>query len=153
MSVPPAAASFAAALALLPRTERRILTLRYGLDGRQPCSLAAVATRLHRTPGQVRWLEALALKRLQLAGIGRRRLMAERLRAMARHPQAAAAVVDYARALVPDAADQEAVQDAVSAVLVAIYEGHDPAEALSTHRRTQSAVRYKEVPLRPWQAS
>lgn len=142
----PSAQTLTQALASFPVQERRVLILRYGLKDGRCASTDAVASRLHLSVGQVVWLEQVALTRLSLLGKSRGEVLAETLRVQAQQPAYAAVLLDYARALVPDTTDQ----DAVSEVLLAIYEGRDPQSAYREHRRRMNALRYNEVDLWSW---
>jgi len=51
-------------LGKLPESERRVLSLRYGIGADRPMTLREVASALRTTPVKVRALEARALKRL-----------------------------------------------------------------------------------------
>ncbi|MDP8936225.1 MAG: sigma-70 family RNA polymerase sigma factor [Actinomycetota bacterium] len=54
-------------MSVLDDRERRILGLRFGLGGQEPCTLKAIAERLELTPERVRQIEARALGKLRLA--------------------------------------------------------------------------------------
>jgi RNA polymerase primary sigma factor len=49
----------------LPDTERRVVTLRFGLEGEEPMTLESIGRRLGVTRERVRQIEAAALKRLR----------------------------------------------------------------------------------------
>jgi RNA polymerase sigma factor (sigma-70 family) len=55
----------AAALELLDEDERRVLTLRFGLDGSEPWTLSDVGAVLHTTRERVRQIEGRALAKLR----------------------------------------------------------------------------------------
>jgi RNA polymerase primary sigma factor len=63
------------AVRALPPRERLVLARRYGLDGREPETLAALAGKLRISPERVRQIEAKALEKLRDADWrdGRRR--------------------------------------------------------------------------------
>ena len=54
-------------LARLDARERRVIELRYGLDGNDPATPAETARRLRLNPRDVRHLETLALRKLRAA--------------------------------------------------------------------------------------
>ena len=61
-------------LSVLDERERRIMRLRFGLGGEEPCTLKAIAERLELTPERVRQIEARALGKLRMAAQRRHRL-------------------------------------------------------------------------------
>jgi RNA polymerase primary sigma factor len=56
----------AAAVALLPQQQQQVVTLRYGLGGQKPLSVADTARHLGFSQTQVRYREARALQRLRV---------------------------------------------------------------------------------------
>jgi len=60
-------------LSVLDERERRIMRLRFGLGGEEPCTLKAISERLELTPERVRQIEARALAKLRSAAQRRRR--------------------------------------------------------------------------------
>ena len=66
-------AAIRGALAKLRAREREVLSLRFGMDGGEPCNLQEVAGRLELHVHRVRQIEQRALKRLKhdpmLAGL------------------------------------------------------------------------------------
>ena len=53
------------ALAALPDRERRVIELRYGLDGSQPCTLEEVGKEFGVTRERIRQIENNTLKKLE----------------------------------------------------------------------------------------
>ena len=53
------------ALASLPERERRVIELRYGLDGSQPCTLEEVGKAFGVTRERIRQIENNTLKKLE----------------------------------------------------------------------------------------
>jgi RNA polymerase primary sigma factor len=53
------------ALASLPTRERRVIELRYGLDGRPPCTLEEVGRAFGVTRERIRQIENSTLKKLE----------------------------------------------------------------------------------------
>ena len=60
-----ARADLAGVLHDLPDVERRVVTLRFGLDGEEPMTLESIGRRIGVTRERVRQIEAAALKRLR----------------------------------------------------------------------------------------
>ena len=54
------------ALLSLPEREREVVTLRYGIDGREPRTLEEIGRRLGLTRERVRQIELDSLRRLSL---------------------------------------------------------------------------------------
>jgi RNA polymerase primary sigma factor len=53
------------ALSALPERERRVIELRYGLDGSQPCTLEEVGRAFGVTRERIRQIENNTLKKLE----------------------------------------------------------------------------------------
>lgn len=66
------ARGIAEAITDLPDRERRILVLRYGLDGQDPLTLGEIAAEFRISRERVRQIEARALERLRYNGLIRR---------------------------------------------------------------------------------